>query len=51
MLDPLTDIRIGVFMTIRVSRCQLVVDILSHGKWCQAEHGRDDTTHHTQADP
>jgi len=32
VLDPLTDISIGVFMAVCVSRRQLVVDFLGHGE-------------------
>jgi hypothetical protein len=32
MLHPLAEVGIGVLVTIVVSRCQLVMDILRHGK-------------------
>jgi len=41
VLNPLTDVGVGVFMAIRVSRGQLVMDILGHGEWCQAQHRTD----------
>lgn len=34
VLDPLTDIGIRMFMTIRIGSGQLVMDILSHREGC-----------------
>ena len=47
VLNPLTDIGVRVFMAVRVSRGQLVVDLLGHSKRRQAEHGTDDPYHHS----
>jgi hypothetical protein len=32
VLDPLAEVSIGMFMSIVISRRQLVMDILRHGK-------------------
>jgi len=32
MLHPLAEVGIGMFVTIVISGCQLVMDILRHGK-------------------
>jgi hypothetical protein len=37
MLDPLTEVGVRVFMPIVVSRRQLVMNILCHGKWRNGE--------------
>lgn len=42
MLYPLADVGVRMFMTIRISRGQLVVDILGHGERSQP---KDDTDH------
>lgn len=42
VLDPLADVGIGMFMTIRIGGGQLVVNILRHGKGSQPQ---DDTDH------
>ena len=41
MLDPLTEIGIGMLMTVVVGRRQLVVDILRDGKRGQPEEDDD----------
>jgi hypothetical protein len=33
VLNPLTDVGVRMFMTIRISSGQLVMNILSHGEW------------------
>ena len=42
MLHPLTEIRIGVLVTIVVGSSQLVMDILRHG---ERSKPKDDTDH------
>lgn len=60
VLDPLTDVGVGMFMAVRVSCSQLVMDILGHGEWRQAQHRTDDPPgypiaeqpeEHTQSNP
>ena len=41
VLDPLTDVCIRMFVTIRIGRGQLVVDILGHGERSQPEDDAD----------
>ena len=44
VLDPLTDVSIGVFVAVCVSRGQLMVDILGHSE------GRKDHEEEDEAD-
>lgn len=46
VLDPLTEVGIGVFMPVVVGRRQLMMDILRNGKRRQAEQN----DHHPQGD-
>lgn len=50
MLDPLTDIGVGVFVTVRVSRGQRVVDILGHGERRQPQHDADHAHPHPKTE-
>lgn len=47
MLHPLAEVCIGMFMSIVVSRCQLVMDILRHGKRSNGEQEEDQAGRHT----
>jgi hypothetical protein len=46
MLHPLAEIGIGMFMSIVVSRCQLVMDILRHGEWGNRDQEEDQADRH-----
>ena len=47
MLDPLTDVGIRMFMTIRIGSSQFVVNVLSNGEWREPEDDAD----HPHRDP
>lgn len=42
VLDPLADVGIRMFVTIRVDSSQFMVDILSH---CERSQSQDDANH------
>ena len=41
VLNPLTDVGVGMFMTIRISRSQFVVNILRHRERGQSQDNTD----------
>ena len=47
MLDPLTEIGVGVLVPIVVSRRQLMMDILRHGKWRNGEQEQSQADRHS----
>ena len=47
MFDPLTEIGVGVFVPIVVSRRQLVMDILRHGKRRNGEQEQNQADRHS----
>jgi hypothetical protein len=47
VLDPLTNIGVRMFMTIRICRGQLVVDILSDGERSQPQDNADHPQGHS----
>jgi hypothetical protein len=42
MLDPLTEVRIGVLMPIRIGRGQFVVHVLRNRERCDREQEKDE---------
>lgn len=50
VLDPLTDIGLRMFVTIRIGSGQLVVDILSHGERSQTQDDTDHPQRHPKAE-
>jgi hypothetical protein len=47
VLDPLTEVGIGMLVAIMVSRSQLVVDILRHGKRSNGQQEQDKADRHS----
>jgi len=47
MLDPLAEVGVGVLVPIVVSRRQLVMDILRHGKWGNRQQKQDKADRHS----
>ena len=47
MLDPLTEVGVGVLVPIVVGRRQLVMDILRHGKRRKSEQQQDKAERHS----
>jgi len=37
LLDPVTQVGIGVFMPVCVRSCQFMMDILGNREWCQGQ--------------
>ena len=50
VLDPLAEVGIGVLMAVVIGGCQLVVDILCDGKWCQTEQDNEHRQRETPAE-
>lgn len=49
VLDPLTEVRIRVLMAVCISRRQLMVDVLRHGKWCKPQDDADQAQRHSRS--
>ena len=47
VLDPLAEVGIGMFVTIVVSRRQLVMNVLRHGKRRNGEQQQDKAERHS----
>jgi hypothetical protein len=50
MLHPLTEVGVGVFVPIVVSRRQLVMDILCDGEWGNGEQEEHESDCHTASE-
>ena len=46
VLDPLTDVGVRMFVTIRIGSGEFVVDVLSYGKRRQTQHETDHSHRH-----
>lgn len=47
VLNPLTDIGVGMFVTIGISCGQLMVNVLGHGEWSQPQDYTDQPHRHS----
>lgn len=50
VLHPLTEVRIGVLMPVRVGCCQLVVHVLRNGKGREPQKDTDDPQCHSRTE-
>jgi len=47
VLHPLTEVGIGMFVTIRIGGSQFMVDILRNREWCDREQQQDQSNEQT----
>jgi hypothetical protein len=47
VLNPLADVGVRMFVTIRIGRGEFMMNILGYGEWSQSQ----DDTDHSQCDP